>query len=325
MPGRLQTHVDRPLTNISVAYMQDASEFIADKIFPKIPVAKQSDTYFVYDRGDFLRDEAAERANGTESAGGDYNISEADPYYCRVYAFHKDVTERDRANSDDPLQPDADATDYVSEKLLIRRETIWTEKFFKSGVWGTEIAGVPSGASTNQVVQWNKAGSDPIKDITDQIVAMKAKTGKRPNTIVMAPEVFYALKNHDDILGRIVYTQKGIVTTDLLCELFEVENIYVAWAISNKANKGAAEDTGFIFGKNLLLCYVESKPGIKKASAGYTFTWTGFLGAGVMGNRISRIPMPWLGEGTERIEGEMAFDMKVISKDLGCFFTAIVD
>ena len=43
-----------------------------------------------------------------------------------------------------------------------------------------------------------------------------------------------------------------------------------------------------------------------------------------MGNRVSRIPMPWLGEGTERIEGEMAFDMKVIASDLGCFFKDIV-
>jgi hypothetical protein len=43
-----------------------------------------------------------------------------------------------------------------------------------------------------------------------------------------------------------------------------------------------------------------------------------------MGNRIVRIPMPWLGMDTERIEGEMAMDMKVIGADLGTFFKDIV-
>ena len=38
MPTRQQIHIDRPLTNISVAYMQDAKNFIADKVFPTIPV-----------------------------------------------------------------------------------------------------------------------------------------------------------------------------------------------------------------------------------------------------------------------------------------------
>ena len=68
-PGRNSTHIDRALTNISVAYMQSADTFIADKVFPMIPVQKQSDTYFEYDKESFFRDDARERAKGTESAG----------------------------------------------------------------------------------------------------------------------------------------------------------------------------------------------------------------------------------------------------------------
>ena len=33
--------------------------------------------------------------------------------------------------------------------------------------------------------------------------------------------------------------------------------------------------------------------------------------------------MNWLGLGTVRTEGEMAFDMQVVGKDLGVFFSAI--
>ena len=42
-PGRGDVHVDAALTNISVAFMQDASHFIAAQVFPEIPVTHRSD------------------------------------------------------------------------------------------------------------------------------------------------------------------------------------------------------------------------------------------------------------------------------------------
>jgi hypothetical protein len=324
MPTRQQIHIDRALTNISVAYMQDASNFIADKVFPIVPVQKQSDLYFIYKREDFLRDEAEERANGTESAGGDYNVDQSEPYFCRVVAFHKDVTEQDRVNADEPLNPDQDATEFVSGKLLIRREVQWAEKFFVTGKWGTEIVGKASNPSTGETLQWDQSTSDPVKTVKNAATTMQENTGFRPNTLVLSPYVKDALLEHPDIIDRIKYTQKGIASIDLLAELFEVKNVHIAQAIYNKAQKGATEDTEFIMGKHALLCYSEPKPGLKKPSAGYTFAWKGLKGAGAFGNRVVRIPMPWLGMDTERIEGEMAYDMKQVAADLGTFFKDIV-
>ena len=55
---------------------------------------------------------------------------------------------------------------------------------------------------------------------------MAENTGKKPNFAIMAPDVFYALKNHDAIKDCIKYTQKGVITLDLIAE-FEIENIYI--------------------------------------------------------------------------------------------------
>lgn len=324
MPTRQMIHIDNALTNISVAYMQDASNFIADKVFPQIGVQKQSDVYFIYDRDDFFRDEAQERAKGTESAGGDYDIDQSPPYFARKYAFHQDVNEEDRVNADDPLKPNEDATEFVSHKLLIKRETLWASKYFQTGIWAKEIQGVASSPSAGQTLQWDNPASDPITTITNENTAMAERTGYKANTLVLSPYVMNALKNHPDILDRIKYTQKGIVALDLLASLFEVDNVYVPWAIQNTAIKGKTGAYSFIMGKHALLMYVEKNPGIKKPSAGYIFSWTGLKGAGAFGNRVVRIPMPWLGMDTERVEGEMAFDMKVIGADLGTFFKDIV-
>lgn len=324
MPKMQDAHIDRALTNISVAYLQEASAFIADKVFGIVPVKRQSDVYYVYNKGDFMRDEAQVRGAGTESAGGDYGVEASTPYYCKKHAFHKDVTEEERTNYDEPLDADTDATDFISQKMLIRREMEWASKFFTTGVWGTEIGGVAASPSTNQTLQWNLATSNPIKDITDASVAMAGATGFKPNTLVLSPYAFNALKNHEDILDRIKYTQKGIVTTDLLATLFELENVYVAWGVVNSAAKGATDAVDFIMGKNALLCYSNPRPALRKPSAGYIFAWTGLEGSGAYGNRIVRLPMDQLGLGTERIEGEIAFDAKQVCADLGVFFKDIV-
>lgn len=324
MPTMQNAHIDRALTNVSVAYMQDASNFIADKVFPIVKVKRQSDVFYTYNKGDFMRDEAKVRGAASESAGGDYGVEAAEPYYCRKHAFHKDVTPEERANYDEPLDADTDAADFVTQKMLIRREMEWASKFFTTGVWGREIVGAAT-AAENQAVYWSSATSDPIGDITGASVRMASETGYKPNTLVLSPFAFNALKNHEDILDRIKYTQKGIVTSDLLATLFEVENVHVAWGVVNSGVKGGEDNVGFIMGKHALLCYSAPKPALKKPSAGYIFAWTGLNGSGAYGNRIVRLPMDILGLGTERIEGEIAFDAKKICADLGVFFKDIVE
>lgn len=324
MPTMQNAHIDRALTNISVAYLQGADAFIADKVFPIVPVKRQSDIYYQYNKGDFMRDEAQIRGAGTESAGGDYGVEAQAPYFCRKHAFHKDVTSEERANYDEPLDADRDATDFVSQKMLLRRETDWASRFFKTGIWGTEFEGVNASPNATQVVKWNLATSTPIQDISNAAVKMASVTGYKPNTLVLSPAAFYALKNHEDILDRIKYTQKGIVTADLLATLFEVDRVFVAWGVVNSAAKGAADNVDFIFGKHALLCYSNPRPALRKPSAGYVFAWTGLEGSGSYANRIIRLPMDQLGLGTERIEGEIAFDTKLICADMGIFFKDIV-
>lgn len=323
MPTKNTAHIDRALTNISVAYMQEEKAFIADKVFPRIPVRKQSDVYFIYNKGDFFRDEAKARGGSAESVGGTYGVEASNPYYAKLWAFHKDVTEQDRANYDEPLDADQDATDFVTQKMLIRREVEWASKYFKPGVWTTELTGVTGTPGAGEVLKWTEATSDPITTISNESVKMAAQTGFRPNVLVLSPYAFFALKNHEDILDRIKYTQKGIVTADLLATLFEVEEVHVAWGVVNAANQGEANNIDFIMGRHALLAYVNKKPAIKKPSAGYIFTWTGLMGSGAYGNRMVRLPMDMNGIGTERIEGEIAFDAKVIAQDLAVFFTDI--
>ena len=325
MPNRSDMHIDKALTNISVQYLQDESNFIAGQVFPMVPVQKQSDRYFVYKREDWFRDDAQERAPGTESAGGDYDIDNTPTYFCKKYAFHKDVVEEDRANADDPLTPDEDAVQFVADKILLNRENNWARTFFKEDVWAHDYEGATT-ASTGKIVYWDDyANSTPIEDITAMATEQAEITGKRPNVMVMGRRAYDALKNHPDFLDRVKYTQKGVVTTDLIAQMFDVEKVLVANAIQNTAQKGQDAKMSFILGNHVLLCYTTSAPKLKTATAGYTFVWTGLMGANALGGRINRFSMPHLGIGTERIECEMAYDMKVVAADMGTFIKNAVN
>lgn len=323
MPSKQDVHIDKILTNMSVKYAQDESAYIAGRVFPMVPVSKQSDKFFKYAKEDWFRDDANKRAMGTESVGGDYEI-EQDFYYAERYAFHKNVYDEERANSDDPLSPDEDATAFVTDKLLLNKENNWARKFFVPGKWGTDIAGAASSSAGNAAYWDDYDVSDPIKDISDYSTAISEVTGKQPNTLVIGRRVYNALKNHPDILDRIIYSQKGVVTADLIAELFDVERVLVANAIQNVANKGQDAQMQYILGNNALLCYTADAPGLRTATAGYTFTWTGLMGSAAWGGRINRIPNPLLGIGTERIEAEVCYDMKIIAPDMGVFFNNIV-
>lgn len=324
MPNRSDMHIDKALTNISVKYMQDTSNFVADKVFPAVPVAKQSDRYFQYLREDWFRDDASERALGTESAGGDYDIDNTPTYFCKKYAFHKDVFEEDRANADMPLTPDEDATEYVVSKLLLNKENNWAKAYFQKGIWAQDKEGGTKGTS-GKITFWDDyANSDPIKDINDAATEMAEITGARPNTLTLGRRVYDALRQHPDILDRIKYTQKGVITLDLIAELFDVERILICNATQNIAAKGQTAQMQFIMGDHALLTHSTRTPKLKKATAGYTFTWSGLMGANALGGRINRFSMPHLGIGTERIECELSYDMKVVAKDMGAFFGSIV-
>lgn len=325
-PTRGDVHVNRPLTNISIAFLQRQDAFVADRVFPNIPVQKQSDRYFVYDRGDFNRDEMEKRAPGTESAGGSYSLDNTPTYFADVWAFHKDIPDQIRANADQPLNQDREATEFVTHKALIKRERQWVSSYFKTGVWDTDITGSSDGAGSNETTYWNDESSTPIEDVRAGKRVVQESTGFRPNRLTLGRPVFDTLVDHPDIIGRLDRGQTSgpaMANREQLAALFEVDQVLVMDSIYNTANKGADNTHQFIGGKHALLSYAPASPGIMTPSAGYTFSWTGYLGASPQGMRIKRFRMEAIE--SDRVEIQQAFDQKRVASELGYFFNGVVE
>jgi hypothetical protein len=333
LPDGSSLYISAPLTNISVGYQQgpDSRRFVADQVFPIVGVARQGGMFWKYNKGDWFRGQAELRAPATESAGSGWSVS-TDTYYADVWALHKDVDDQTRANVSDAFNLERDAVLFVTQNLLQRREKLFMQSYMTTSVWtgGTGIGGGANGADltggaaagSNQFVQWSRAGSDPIVDINTQIMGMAARTGYRPNTLVVGPMVWNALTQNTAVLERIKYSERGIITEDLLRAVFNVDRFLVTWGVENTGPMGGTDSFDFMNGKDALLTYTPSQPSLMTPAAGYIFAWTGFLGAQAYATRVKRFRMEHIE--SDRIEAEMAFDMKAVSNDMGIFFNDAV-
>lgn len=328
-PTPSDVHVNVPLTNISVAYIQNAQNFIASRMYPVIPVDKQTNRYITYDRGYWNRDNMAVRAPATRAERTGWKLDNTPSYSCILWALAHDVPDEVVANTDAPVDNPRAATILLTQASLIRREKLWTAAHFNTGKWTTEYGGVALSGSVDatHVLQWNDPGSTPIEDVRRAKRAMLQLTGFEPNVLALGRAVYDALVDHPDIIDRLKYGQTAgspaMASRESLARLFEVERIEVSAAIENTAVEGQANVHAFIGGKHALLAYVPKQPGLMIPSAGYTFAWRGLMGMDEQGTRMLSYR---LGPDVraESHEIEMAIDQKQVAADLGAFFYTVV-
>src|SRR5436190_14620804 len=154
-PTGSELHVSQPLTNVSIAYMQSADAYIADKVFPAVSVRKQGDLYWKYSKSDWRRTNVQKRAPSTESPGVGWK-QDTDNYFCDVYTVKKDIDDQDRANADSNFNLDRDATEFITNQHLLARDLAWAAAYFHSGVWANERPVSLRPPVPGRSLQWNR-------------------------------------------------------------------------------------------------------------------------------------------------------------------------
>ena len=285
-PGQL--HVDTFLTDMAVAWSQQRKNFVADKIFPVVPVLKESDLYAVYEMGYQYRDEMKPRPLGGRPVRVGYEITN-NRYACVEWAEEHLIDDRVRQNADQPLNPDLAAMRLLTNHGMIHREVLWQQSFFTTGVWGVDWYGNTTAAADgtlgtpNTMLQFDQSGSDPIGFFEQRRFDVLSKTGYEPNVLVLGPDAFRVIKNHSTVVDRIKYTQRGIVTEEILAKLFDVDRVVVPKGVKESTAEQApsatpATSVNFIADRySAMMVYAADAPSIQEPSGGYTFAYTGLI------------------------------------------------
>lgn len=312
IPGDIR--IDAYLTNFSVAYRQARENFVAGFGATSIPVMHESDKYAIFPRGYFWRDEAEVRPLGGRPVQVRHKV-EAGQYLAEEWALEHTIDDRQRRNSASPVDLDESGVMLLDQKMLIREDRLWATKFFKSGVWAHEALG------DTDFAPFNDAASDPIAIVNAERLNMARGSGFVPNTLILGANVEVALESNPSILDRIKYTQRGVITPDLLAALFKVQRVATAMGVYNAADEGEDDDFEFIIDENgMWLGYIEPSPRLDAPTAIARFAWTGLIpgtsqtGGVITRGRDGRAYSDW-------IHSRAAYDYRLVAEDLGIWFS----
>lgn len=301
MPTIEQVRPDPLLTEVALGYKNP--KYIWDQAAPVVSVSTESGKYYVYDRGDWFRVNATTLAPGDIPPISSFAISQ-DSYTCEEYAVSTLIPDRVANEASTVTDLRRDATIWVTEQIHLKLEHQLASEVFKQGVWGTD---------NTTATDWDDyEDSHPLLDIQAASDAIRAATGFYANTLILGGSVFAALRFHPDVTDVIKYTQKGIVTPDLLAQIWDFDRVLVGTAVYN----ASPTDTTMtpIWGDHALVAYIPPQPGHLIPSAMYTF----------MARNVQIFRYYNQDRQAEVIRGSVIADFKVTGAALGYFFYDVV-
>ena len=302
-PTPSDVHIDAALSNISIAYKND--KYVADQVFPIMPVNKQSDKYFIFTKDFWFRNSVEVRGPGSRYAEGGLQLSNTN-YECINKGLSFPLPRENIENQDAAIDLETDGADWLGDQFQLDREIALAAKIMDASAWTSTTT--LSGTS-----QWSDyASSDPIANIHTGMEAVKKLIGRYPNVILLGAEVWDKLKWHPDMLDIYKHTNAAVLTREMVAKVFDgIEQLLVGDAIQNSAAEGVAFNGGYIWPKNTLLLYVPKTPGKRIPAAGYTFVWK------QNGYQIAIEKVEERLRKRDILLADHAFDQKVVGADCG--------
>lgn len=312
-PTLRQVHRNAPLSDLSVAFLQNPGDFVGDNVFPMVPVDKKTDGYYVWPKGAFFTRNMKPRAAGTRAARGAFDLS-TDSYSVERFALAYDIPLPVLNNQDAGVDLVQAGVSYLAQQVLLEREVQWASNFFSTSAWGT---------NTTLAISWSNSSGDPIGDVRTMKRTIRQKTGLEPNVMVFGAKAFDKTLEHADIIARLDRGQTpggpAMASRNALAALFGVDRIMVSKGVQFSGTEGSSgfnSSGSYILNQNRVgMFYVPPAPGLMTPAAGYTFVWRGSE-SGIM--QYENPPA----EETLSIEINEWWDQKVVASECGGTFPA---
>jgi hypothetical protein len=240
--------IDPILTEVARGYQQPA--LVGSALFPRVPVRQRGGKIITFDKTAFMQYANLKRAPGQNTRRIQFGYAGA-AFSLEDFSLEGQV----------PYETESEALAVPGIDLAQRtingvQDIIALRLELAQAALATTAANYASSNKTTlaSTAQWSdqtSGVSNPAADVETAKEAVRAKTGKRPNTVVMGAAVFAKLKTHPLILDRIKYTGRDIPTTALLASLFDVEQVLVGDSVQ-AADDGTFSDN---WGKFVVVAY----------------------------------------------------------------------
>jgi hypothetical protein len=263
--------VDPLLTEVYLGY--NNVELIADTLFPKIAVTKESGIYFKNDKSNLIVPGSTKRAL-TGSANRVTGKLLQDTFTLEEHTLEEWIDDRILKTYDAPFNPQSNATKRIAGQLAIEKE---------NDLIAALAAATGSGNLVDAGGNWSTAATDIRTQINVGKDYIHVRTGVRPNTLVLDRLSYNKLLGNTDFKGSIAYTSDKTEANlrNLIAGYFDVQNVVIAGGIKQSA---AESGTGsFLWSTKGIayLAYINPTPAIEEPSAGYQFYKQDMIGVDV--------------------------------------------
>lgn len=260
--------IDPVLTQVAQGYTN--AEMVGLALFPPVPVGQRGGKLISFGREDFAL-YATARAPGANTRRINFGYSSG-TYTLEQHALEGVVPFEDLEEADA-----VPGIDLASVALAKAQAVISLRLEYAQAVLATTAGNFPAGNKVTLagVNQWSDytGTSDPASDIETGKEAIRAKVGRRPNTLVVGPTVWSKLRNHPKLTDRIKYTGRDGLTQEMVAQLFGVDRVLVGDAIYD--NAGTFTD---VWGKFAVLAYTVTGSLASRGTPtfGYTYRLNGY-------------------------------------------------
>lgn len=259
-------HQNVPLQNLVVGYGDFG--FIADQVFPVLPVINESDDYYEFKKSPWFRREESLIPDRAFAREVNFEF-ELKTYRAQRYGYQASISARERANADSQLRLEQTKLTLIKRLLMMDTEIRVAEALSKSATSGVTLSGTDqfdnaSFTSTPSVIERR---FDVAKE------AVRMATGFEPNVVIIPAAVAKIIKRDAAIRDLIKYTTNALVNGDLPDTLWGMR-VYIPGSIFTVTPEGTAEGSvtyADIWGNDIRVMYV-APPGTANSmtpSVGY--------------------------------------------------------
>lgn len=269
-----QARVINPvLTSIAQGIKQN--DLIGNMLFPQVNVGVRAGNIITFGREDFMQYSGLQRAPGGATkrvqvgyaglpfALLDYSLEGSLP----IETLQEGLADQNGFSIDGAQLAMAKVANIMALRLEIQQATL-----------ATTLGSYPAGnrITLSGTSQWSdySGTSDPASVVETGKEAVRAATGKRPNTMVLGPVTFARLRQHPRVRDQFKYTDKSGINLEMLKEFFGVERIAVGDAVQS-TDAGVLSD---VWGKHAILAYTETSTlaDMGAPTFGYTYNLGGY-------------------------------------------------
>jgi len=278
LPSVSQVVVPVALQNLTIQYKP--RNLIQEQVFPIVPVPTLQTKVLKYSKANLFRLQDGDliRAEGALTRRFNYNIDSqlVAPQQISAEAVVTDeLLDIAQMPGQLPLQPIIDAVQLIVTKIDNYKEKLVADKIF-GNVW---IDGAKGGTTPSTSAGWGLAttSNTMIADIFSAKDSIRKSTGVLPNKLVIDYSTFIAQQSNPVFADKIKYTQRGVITADLMAAVLELDEVLVGRAIlvtSNETKSTTAPTTASIWnpsGKGNAFLFYQEAPGLRALGAGYQF------------------------------------------------------